>query len=95
MPNYQDNLPQILNLEGNIIVLTKQMHTLAREQFANEHQAGSRSSSRGILLAEIGTRLQGIEHDLKKIADNIDMLKEIPVEIDPDAAEKPGDYQIF
>ena len=95
MTDYQNNLPQILNLEGNIIVLIGQMHKLAQEQFANEHQAGSRSSSRGILLAEIGTKLQGIKADLKGIAGNIDMLNEIPVEIDPNATEKPGDYQIF
>jgi hypothetical protein len=71
----QDNLPQILSIAGNMIVLTRQMHLLAREQFESEHKEGSRSSSRGLMLAEIGTALQGMEHELKTITGNIDMLR--------------------
>ena len=91
----QDNLPQILGIAGNMIVLTRQMHALARDQFESEHKAGSRSSSRGLMLAEIGTALQGIEHELKTITANIDMIKELPLQIDPEAAEKPEVYQVF
>jgi hypothetical protein len=83
----QDNLPQILGIAGNVIVLTKQMHLLAREQFENEHKEGSRSSSRGLMLAEIGTALQGMEKELESIIKNLNMLEELPWEIDPSAAE--------
>ena len=91
----QDNLPNILSITGNLIVQVRQVHQLARDQFANEHKEGSRSSSRGLLLAEIGTSLQGIEHELKTITANIDMIKELPLQIDPEAVEKPEVYQVF
>ncbi len=90
----KNNMPAIISLTGNMIVYAQQMYKLAQEQFANEHKAGSRSASRGLLLAEIGTELQGIVRTMAYIKERVDMLQEIPMNIDSNAVEEEN-YQIF
>jgi hypothetical protein len=75
MPN---NIEQLTNLCSNIIVLSKQAHGMAHDQFNAEFDAGSRSQSRSVLLCEIGSCFVDIEGSLKKIISNIDLLNEIP-----------------
>jgi len=74
----QDQLNNMRNMAGNIAVYVKQLHDMAYAQYDMESEAGSRSQSRDRLLCEIGTYCINIEHNIKRITDNLDMLSEIP-----------------
>jgi len=78
MTEKQDQLNNMRNTAGNIAVYVKQLHDMAYAQYDMESETGSRSHSRDRLLCEIGTLCINIEHNIKQITDNLDMLSEIP-----------------
>ena len=62
-----------------MIVLAKQIFTLAMEQYHGEFDAGSRSNSRSQLLGEIGNHALTVAERCKYISNNIGLLGEIPM----------------
>ena len=72
-----NNLEQLVNTVSNMIVLSKQAHSMAQDQFNAEYDAGSKSQSRSMLLCEIGSEFIGIESTFKRIISNIELLNEI------------------
>ena len=90
-----DNLPSILNMLGNMSVMSKRMHDLAYEQFCAEHKEGSRSDSRGMMLAEIGTSSKEILNQIERIKFRLDLLNEIDPQYDPDAKEEDLPLRVF
>ncbi len=78
MSEKQDQLANMRLMTGNIAVYAKQLHNMAYQQWDMESESGSRSLSRDRLICEIGTYCINIEHAIKQITDNINMLNEIP-----------------
>ena len=78
MSEKQDQLDNMRLMTGNIAVYAKQLHNMAYQQWDMESESGSRSLSRDRLVCEIGTYCVNIEHAIKQIVENIDMLREIP-----------------
>lgn len=91
-----DNTAQMKNLTGNLVALAKQMFTLAMEQYHWEFDAGSRSNSRSQLLGEIGSYSIDLANKCKKLADNLMLLGEIPMNPnDKDDEQKRLYWQIW
>lgn len=90
-----NNLQSILNLLGNISVMSKRVHDLAYDQFCIEHKEGSRSDSRGIMLAEIGTASKEILNQIERIKLRLDLLDEIDPQYDLNAKEEELPLHIF